>query len=274
MVSSAAGFRAEELTGRGLLKASAVTWFSVAALGQFAFALYIFLFYGGAAIAGDWEAWTARLIVGFVEADVLGNLNVLAHMLLAFIICVGGPLQFVPAIRKRFPVFHHWVGRTYALAAVLISLGGLYLTWSRGMAGLVNEIGISVNAILILIFAGYTVRNALKRRFDRHHRWALRLFMVASGVWFFRVGFGFWFIITGGTMPGVGPMLNGPFDYFLAIGSYVLPLVILETYLHARDKGGAAVRHAASALVFSAAAVTGVGIVGAAMIFWLPTLLG
>ena len=274
MVSNTAEFTAEGQIGRGLLKASAITWFTVAALGQFAFASYILLFYGGNALAGDWAAWTRRLIVGFVEADLIGNLNVVAHMLLAFIISVGGPLQFIPAVRKRFPTFHRWNGRVYAGTAVLISLGGIYLTWARGMAGLVNEIGITVNAMLILLFAALTARHALKRQFVLHHRWALRLFMAASGVWFFRVGFGFWFIATGGTMPGVGPMLNGPFDYFLAIGSYILPLMLLEIYLYAREKRGTVIYFITAALVFGAAGVTGIGVTGAAMMFWLPNLIG
>ncbi len=274
MVSNTAEFGVDAQTGRALLKASAVTWFTVAALGQFAFAIYILLFYGGNALEGDWTAWTRRLIVGFVEADLIGNLNVVAHMLLAFIMSAGGPLQFIPAVRKRFPAFHRWNGRVYAVTAVVISLGGIYLTWARGMAGLVNEIGITVNAVLIILFAGFTVRHAIKRQLAIHHRWALRLFMVASGVWFFRVGFGFWFIATGGTMPGVGPMLNGPFDYFLAIGSYILPLVVLEIYLNARDKGGVATRFATAALVFAAAGVTSIGVIGAAMMFWLPNLIG
>jgi hypothetical protein len=90
MVSNTAEFRAAARPGHGVLKASAITWFTIAALGQFAFAAYIFAFYGGNALEGDWDAWTRRLIVGIVDGDFAGNLNVIAHMLLAFIICVGG----------------------------------------------------------------------------------------------------------------------------------------------------------------------------------------
>lgn len=272
MVSNTAEFRAAGRSGHGVLKASAITWFTIAALGQFAFAAYIFAFYGGNALEGDLDAWTRRLIVGIVDGDFAGNLNVLAHMLLAFIICVGGPLQFIPSIRKNFARFHRWNGRVFTVTAVLISLGGLYMTWARGMAGLFNEISISINAVLIIIFAVLVVRHALKRQFAIHHRWALRLFMVASGVWFFRVGYGFWFLATDGAMPGVGPMLNGPVDYALALGSYVLPLVVLELYLRTRDMGNAGLRYGVAGLVFGAAGVTGMGVVGAAMLFWLPSL--
>lgn len=274
MISKAAGDAADGAGAGRALKASAVTWFTVAAAGQFAFAGYIAMFYGGTALAGDWAAWTRRLLHGFVDADLAGNLNVLAHMALAFIMCVGGPLQFIPTLRRRWPVLHRWNGRLFLTAAVCISAGGLYLIWTRGMAGLVNEIALSLNAILIIAFAILTIRHAIARRFDVHQTWALRLFVVAGGVWFFRVGYGFWHLATGGVMPGVGPMLNGPFDYVLAFASYLAPLAVLIMYQHAQRAGGARLQLAVAALVFGGAGLTGVGVAGAAMLFWLPTLAG
>ena len=274
MASDAATYGEGVQSGRSLLKASAITWFVIAALGQAYFAYYILVYFGGSVVAADWQGMSSRLIVGIVDGDAFGNFNLLLHLALAFLITAGGPLQFIPQIRRHLPWFHRVNGRVYLTVAVVISLGALYLTWARGMAGPVPQIGISINAVLIIVFAVFTVRAALARRFDDHHRWALRLFIAASGVWFFRIGFGFWLIATGGAMPGVGPMLNGPFDYFLVFGCYALPLVILEIYQHARDKGGVRTRHAAAGLVFAGAGVTGVGIVGAAMMFWLPRLAG
>ncbi len=259
---------------RGLLKASAVTWFCAASVGWAFFAFYIVVFFGGKAMEMDWQGMTRHMIVGIVDGDTFGNFNLLLHLALAFWITVAGPLQFIPAIRCRFPIFHRWNGRSYGVVAVLITLGALYLTWARGMVGPIQQTAISINGLMILAFAGFAVRAALARDFDEHHRWALRLLIAVSGVWFFRIGFGFWLIATGFTMPGVGTMLDGPFDYFLVFGNYLVPLLVLEIYQYARDKGGVAVRYAASALVFSGAAVTAMGIVGAAMMFWLPRLAG
>lgn len=266
------GLRERGESATRILKGSAVAWFAVAAAGQYFFAYYILVFYGGTAIAGDWAAWTRRLIVGFVEADLIGNLNLVAHMLLAFLITAAGPLQFVPQIRRRFPIFHRWTGRVYVTVAVLISLGALYLVWARGMAGLIPGIGISINGVLIIVCAVFAVRAVLARRIAEHQRWALRLFVMASGVWFFRIGFGFWFVVTEGAMPGVGPMLDGPFDYFLIFGNYLVPLAVLEIYQYARDRGAPSVKLAASGLVAAGAVVTAIGIFGAAQMFWLPRL--
>ncbi|MEO1040120.1 MAG: DUF2306 domain-containing protein [Pseudomonadota bacterium] len=272
MSTSLAGPSGERAHARNTLRASAATWFIIAAFGQFFFAYYILVHFGGSVLEADWEAMSRRLIVGIVDGDAFGNFNLLLHLALAFLITVAGPLQFIPQIRQAFPVFHRWTGRIYLTVAVVISLGALYLTWGRGMAGLIPEIGISINAVLIIVFAGLALRAALVRRFDAHHRWALRLFIAASGVWFFRVGYGFWMIATGGAMPGVGRMLDGPVDYFLVFGCYGAPLVILEVYQYARDKGGPTLRYAAAGLVFAGAGITATGVVGAAMMFWLPRL--
>jgi hypothetical protein len=42
------------------------------------------------------------------------------------------------------------------------------------MAGLVKEIGITVNAVLIVFVAAFTVRHAIRRQTAIHHRWAPR----------------------------------------------------------------------------------------------------
>lgn len=271
--NQATAFGAKDVSS-SLLKASSIIWFCVALFGWAFFAYYIAVFFGGKAMEMDWQEMTRHMIVGIVDGDTFGNFNLLLHLALAFWITVAGPLQFIPAIRRRFPTLHRWNGRSYVIIAVIITLGALYLTWARGMVGPVQQIAISINAVLILIFAGFAVRAAFKRDFQDHHRWALRLLIAVSGVWFFRIGFGFWLVATGGTMPGVGAMLDGPFDFFLVFGNYLVPLLFLEVYQHARDKGGAAMRYAASGLTLVGAGITAMGIQGAAILFWLPRLTG
>ncbi len=254
-----------------LLAGSGVVWFAVAVAGQAVFAAYIAAFYGATLIAGDWRVWAERMINGIVEGDRTGNLVVITHVILAFMITVSGPLQFIPAIRNRFATFHHINGRTYLTVAVLITLGAFYLVWVREHISLINAIAISGNGVLILYFAYQTVRNAIARRIDAHHRWALRLFIAASGVWFFRVGFGLWLFLTNFEMPGVRRDLTGPFDVFAAFGCYLIPLAVLELYLRARrDGAGSAMQLGTSAVMVAATVATGVGAVGATLIFMLP----
>ena len=90
-------------------------------------------------------------------------------MLIAIIIIGGGPLQLIPAIRNRFRAFHRMLGRTYMITAVLTSFAGLYLVWTRGVpGGMVGHLAISLDAFLIILFAGIAVSFAMARKIDQH----------------------------------------------------------------------------------------------------------
>ena len=75
-------------------------------------------------------------------------------------------------------------------------------------------------------------RTATNRKFKEHRRWALRLFIVANAVWFMRLGDMIWGIGTGSA--GIGDVMIGPFDVFLAISNSRVPLAIMETYLRVK----------------------------------------
>ena len=255
-----------------ILKASGVFWFSVAVAGQAAFVLYIGLFYGRSAMAGDFGRWNDVLVGGWRAGDLIGNVTLALHLLLAAVVTLGGPLQLIPAIRRRWPVFHRWNGRTYMVTAILASLGGLYLTWTRDGAGeLAMQVGISLNGVLILVCAAMAWRLALEKRFDAHRRWAMRTFLLVSGVWFFRVGLMAWVLANQGPV-GIGEDFDGPFVRFLAFGCYLIPLAGLELYFRAA-RAGAASKLITAGVVSGMTLVMALGIVGAMMGMWLPRVV-
>ncbi|WP_103070275.1 DUF2306 domain-containing protein [Aquimarina sediminis] len=262
------------LKANKMINTSATFWFLVAVIGQWLFAYYIAIFYGGSAIEGDFVKWTKRMIHGFIDGDYMGNAFVLLHILLAFIITFGGPIQFIPMIQKRFPLLHRINGRAYIFTAIVISLGGLYMVWSREalVGGFSGQVAISGNAILIIVFSVITIRTAIRKNFVAHRRWAFRTFLVVSGVWFFRIGFGLWIFLNNGSAPGSTQDLTGPFDMFLYWGDYLLPLLFLELYLFAKEKGSMLGKYMMSVLLFILTLLTGAGIFMAAQIFWIPNL--
>lgn len=254
------------------LKSAAVLWFLVAAAGQILFAAYIFAFYGGTASVGNFAAWNKHLIHGIIAGDLAGNIAVAGHLFLAFVITVGGPLQLVPQIRARAPHFHHWNGRVYILTAFAISVIGLYMVWTRGViGGLANQVAISLNAVLIMFFAVVAVRHAIARDIDTHRRWALRLFLAVSGVWFLRVMLMAWIIVNQGPV-GSTENFDGPFDRLVVFASYLLPLGVLELYLRTQDRAGAGGKFAMAAALVVLTAVMGLGIFGTFNMMWLPRL--
>lgn len=259
--------------GAPALKVAATSWFVVAVLGQLAFVAYVIGFYGRAALQGRFEAWNKVLPHGYVAGDTFGNVIVSLHLVFATVVIVGGALQLMPAIRRVAPAFHRWNGRVYLGSVLLMSVGGLVMVWTRGTVGdLSQHIAISINALLIIAFAGMALRHALARRIDAHRRWALRLFLVVAGVWFFRIGLMAWIVVNQGPVGFDPKTFAGPFLTFLAFAQYVLPLAVLELYLRAQAGRGSLQRIAVAACLFVLTLVTAGGVAAASMLMWLPRL--
>lgn len=256
-----------------LLKGAATFWFLVAAIGHWIFTVYVLGYYGPLLFQGGVEALSnTHLPNGFVRGDAVGNAAVVAHLLLAVVIIGGGPLQLIPRVRARFPRFHRWLGRTYLLTAVTSAVTGLYMVWARGTIGdMVQHIAISLDGVLIIVFAAFAVRYAIARNIRMHRRWALRLFMVASAVWFYRVGLMGWVFVTGGI--GVDfDTFTGPFIAFWGFAQYLLPLAVLELYFRAQDSADASGRIAMAASLVVLTVAMGIGIFAATAGMWLPRL--
>lgn len=256
------------------LRTVAAAWFAVALVGQYLFVLYLAVAYGSPTLAGDPAAWNrTQPIVGHVAGDAAGNAMFISHVLLASVIALGGMLQLVPQVRARWPVVHRWTGRVFMLTAALMAVGGLWMTWWRGaQLSVPGAVGVSVNAGLILVFGVLAYRHVRRGRIALHRRWALRLFMVANGVWFYRLGFMAWIILNQGPR-GSTPALDGPFDIAWAFGSFLLPLAGLELYFRAqRPLIETRTRWAIVGVLALLTALTALGVFGAYQFMWKPNM--
>ena len=258
-----------DAAARSALQTAAVAWFVPAVIGQWFFAYHIAATYIVTAFAGNFAAWNKRLFVGLVAGDVVGNAALAAHLFLAFVITVGGTLQLIPQVRTYAPAFHRWNGRLYIVVAFVTSLAALYMIWTRDTFGgiLINDISVSLDAVLIMVFAALALRYAMARKFDVHRRWALRTFIAASGVWFVRVIYAFLAILPGET-PGVTDDMTGPTNMAIGFASYLVPLAVLELYLLAKRSPSVPARFATAGLLLAAAAATSIGVYGTS-VRWL-----
>jgi hypothetical protein len=121
-----------------------------------------------------------------------------------------------------------------------------------------------------MLCAVMVLRHALARRFALHRRWALRLFLVVSGVWFFRIGLTFWILVNQGPVGFDPDTFTGPALTTIAFGQYLLPLAILQLYFHTQDRAGSRGRAVMATGLFASTLFTAVGIVAASMMLWLP----
>ncbi|MBJ7418593.1 MAG: DUF2306 domain-containing protein [Niveispirillum sp.] len=265
--------RPDPTTAKRWLGRAGMAWLLVALAGQMIFALYVAVIYGGVLTGGGYESWNRSPAQAYRPGDGFGNLIFGLHAIFSIVIIAGGVAQLIPTLRQRMPAFHRWTGRTYMVSAAILSLGGIALIAWRGTVGNgIMHAGTISNGIAILICAGMAWMLARRRQFDAHRRWALRLFLCVSGVWFFRVGLMAW-LLTFRAPVGFDPKsFTGPFLEFLSFAQYLLPLAVLQLYLHAMDRGGAVLRWGMAGLLTVLALITAFGIFGATMGMWLPRL--
>lgn len=255
------------------LRATARSWLFVAIGGQLMQAAYVTWFYGGTALQGRLDAWDRILSRGYIRGDDAGNIAVIVHLLAAVILVIGGAMQFTPAIRDRAPRLHRWTGRVYLGTAAAGSLAGLYMTWIRGTRGdVVQHVGGSLNAVLIMLCAFFALRTALARRFDVHRRWSLRLFLVVNGSWFYRLGLILWVVVNEGPVGFDLETFRGPTLTFLSFANSIVPLVVLELYLRARNGASPGRRLAMAVALFILTVATGIAICATTLVLWLPAI--
>ena len=256
------------------LRCAAAAWLVVAIAGQLLFATYVALFYGLSAAQGHPERWNEVLDTGgYKPGDTSANLVLASHLLFAVAVMLSGALQLVPAIRSRAPRFHRWNGRFFVISAALEGAGGFFMVWTRATPGdLGQHLGISLNAILIVAFAYLAWHYARARRFDTHRRWALRLFLVVSGVWFFRIGLMLWIVANHGPVGFDAKTFTGPILTFLSFAQYLVPLGVLQLYFRAQSSRSAYAQHAMAGVLAVLTLATMAGIASAAAILWLPHL--
>lgn len=260
-------------TASNALARAGQTWFIVAATGQLIFAWYMAALYGMSALRGDWATWNKVMPRGWNEGDTVGNVAIIVHLLLALIVTLAGLAQLVPAIRRAAPQVHRWTGRVYIASAFGIAFGSMYLMWVRGAVGDFSQhVGSTLNAILLVVFAVIALRHARSRNLALHRQWALRLFMVMNGVWFFRLGLLLWLMIHQQPVGFNPKTFTGPFLTFLVFAQTLLPLAALELYFRAQRSADAARKWVAVAVIAALTVATAGGIVGATMGLWLPRL--
>ncbi len=115
--------------------------------------------------------------VGPLAPNVMENLFarpwLAAHAAGAATALLVGSLQFLPVLRRRWPVVHRWTGRLYVLGCLEGGIAGLVLAFGAS-TGPVAGVGFGLLAVLWLVTTALGWRTAMERRFDEHRRWMIR----------------------------------------------------------------------------------------------------
>lgn len=259
--------------GLRAMHSAAAAWWAVAVVGHWVFGLYMLLAYGAASLRGDTAAWNRVWPTGYVTGQPWGNGVVAVHVLLAAAVAMLGPLQLVPALRRRARWFHRWNGRVYVAVAMVVGAAGLVmLAEGRSLVGASQNAGVAINGVLLLPCAAMAWQRARARDFVGHRRWALRLFVLAAGVWLFRIGLAGWIAVNAGIVGFDPRTMQGPALTALGMAEWVAPLLVLEAYLRAEAASAALWRYAVTVMLFAATVVTAYCAYRATMGMWWPAM--
>lgn len=262
-----------KLNPNSLLNSSKKIWFTCLLMAQTCFVIYLTLGYGLTGATSGMSDWNRLNSTAYVANDETGNFMYAAHVLLAIVMIIGGSLQLIPAMRKKHPRFHRYNGRIFVLLACTISLAGIYLMLARGTVGNTLMHGLTIfGGCVVILSSILAVIAARKRNIGLHKRWAIRLYLAANGVLFFRLMIFAWFLLFG-TL-GVDPTtFTGPAVLAVSICSYVLPLLIAELVRYAEGTTNKVITIATASLMVMIAIIFLVGLFGVVLANWFPAIV-
>ncbi len=273
MEQVAAGSPSEVSAQKDWLGIAVKYWFAITAVSQWLFVIYILGYFGvrviGSGVAGMDGTHLAN---GFIAGDGIGNVAVTFHVLFAGLIIAAGQIQLIPKIRRRLPKLHRFSGRFYMLAAALVTVAGIYLMWSRErvIGSFTQDLGTTVGGILTFMVIPIALYYARNGNIAAHRRWALRLFMLVSAVWFLRLMTFSWIIATGGAGLDM-ETFRGPFLSFVHFAQYLLPLFILELYFKAQ-RSNTVFRNGVALTIGLATTIMLIGTLGISAFLWIPKI--
>ena len=114
-----------------------------------------------------------------VMANLFARPWLMVHMALAGTALAAGPLQFLPAIRRRRPL-HRWIGRAYVISCLIGGVAGLTMAFGT-TAGPVAAWGFGTLAVIWIVCNVEGWRMARDRQFDAHRAWMIRSFALTFG---------------------------------------------------------------------------------------------
>jgi uncharacterized membrane protein len=108
-----------------------------------------------------------------------------------------GPWQFLGALRRRRPVVHRWIGRTYVASCLLAGIAGFVLAFGA-RTGPISTAGFGILALLWLWTTTMGWLSARRRQFTSHRRWMLRSYALTFAAVTLRLYLPFAFILPTG----------------------------------------------------------------------------
>lgn len=157
----------------------------------------------------------------YVEHPLLS----LMHLVPGILFVLLGPLQFIGAIRRRWPGIHRWSGRLFVASALAAGASALSMLWVFATFKIYSVIAANVLFGAWLIIAVVFGFRAI-RRLDilRHRQWMIRAYATGLAVATIRLVFFTVFLLIGDFGDAWLPMM--------VWGSFLLHTFMAELIIH------------------------------------------
>ncbi|MCO7222860.1 DUF2306 domain-containing protein [Pleionea sp. CnH1-48] len=253
------------------LTISAQSWLAIALVGQWAFALYIFMIYA-VTLANGLDVNDFSPAPKLKSSEGFDRFLFFSHVIPAIYLSLFGLFQLVPQIRNRFKSFHRWNGRIFLILGFIGATTGLYLQWTGDRwQSVTASLGITLNGLLILVAVFFTWHYAIKKQINLHKRWAVHAFILVNGVWSFRLYLMGWYMVNQGPN-GNTRNIDGPMDLFLSYACYLLPMAIAEVYFWANRQRSSGKVWGGTSVMTIGILITLIGVSAAVIMMWTPRI--
>ena len=173
----------------------------------------------------------------FEASRPFSNISISSHMIFGALITALAPLQFLMGWSRKWLKAHRIIGYIFTVAAILTSIGGFVYVGIHGTTGgTPMNIAFSIYGLFLLVATYQTIQLARQKKIVKHNEWALRLFILAVGSWFYRICYGFYFTLDP-SGSGHTDDFNGLFDLIMNFGFFIPPLILLEIYFYLEKRG-------------------------------------
>ncbi len=116
------------------------------------------------------------------------------HTIPGALFMILAPMQFIPAIRRKYPIYHRWAGRVVLLSCLILGISASiilftfpYTSFDPNLSNLSEQIPDIFFGTFFLLFAALGYYNIRKGNIEKHRRYMIRVFAIGLGISLFRI---------------------------------------------------------------------------------------
>lgn len=106
----------------------------------------------------------------------------LIHITAGLLFVLSAPLQFIKRIRNNFPKIHRSNGYVVLISGLIIGISALIMGALMAIGGITETLAVTTFGVLFLFSLLRAYLFILKRNFDLHREWMIRVLAIALAV--------------------------------------------------------------------------------------------